>query len=97
MDKKLSYISALHIDYYILENSVRATERAIFINKVAVTVEDHTQLKNSLRNIEIIRVIRNSVHNSIYATLIVIVLNVMVGNQICALDVDQSITSSNFF
>ena len=46
-----SFIFALQIYYLILEHSVRNTERAVFLNQGAVTVEFHTQMRNSLRNI----------------------------------------------
>ena len=49
-------------------------------------MKDHTQLKNDLSNREMIRAIIN--YPSILATLIIIVLNVMVGNQTRASDVD---------
>ena len=66
----------------------------MLINQGAATVEDQNQLKNASRNRERIRSIIN--HPSINATLIIIVLNVTVGNQICASDVDRRITSSQF-
>ena len=55
-------------------------------------MEVHTQMRNNLRNSKIIRDIRN--HPSIYTTLIISVLNVMVGKQIHASDVDQRIILS---
>ena len=76
----------MQIDYLNLDNPVRFTERGLFLNQGAVPVEDQTQLKNSLSNREKIRAIIN--HPSIHATQIIRVLNIMVGNQIRASDVD---------
>ena len=80
------------MNYLNLDNSVRNTERYFLINQGAVTVEYHNQLKNVLRNRERIRAIRK--HPLIHATLIISVLNVMVGDQIRVLDEYQRITSS---
>ena len=54
-----------------------------------------TQLKNDLSKRERIRAIIN--HPSIHVTLIISVLNITVGSQICALDVDRRISSSQIF
>ena len=62
------------------------------LNQGAVTVEFHNQLKNAFNNREKERSIRN--HPSIHATLIISVLNVTVGNQICVSDMDWRIISS---
>ena len=67
----------------------------MFLNEGAVTVDGHKQLKNDLTTRERIRAIRN--HPSINATLIISVLNVMVGNQIRASDVDWRIISLQIF
>ena len=66
-----------------------------FLDQGAVTVEIHTQLINYLSNIESKRAIIN--HPSIHESLIISVMNVMVGNQIHASDVDRSIISSQTF
>ena len=58
-------------------------------------MEVHTQLRNVLRNIERKRSIRN--HPLIHAILIIIVMNITVGNQIHASDVDWRIISSQIF
>ena len=55
----------------------------------AVTVEIHMKLKNSLSNSEVKKAIRN--HPLIHGTLIISVINVMVGNKIRASDVDRRI------
>ena len=65
------------------------------INKGAVTVEVHTQIKNALSSIERIRYIR--IHPSIYTTLIIFVLNITVINQIYPSDEDRRIISSQIF
>ena len=91
VDQKSLSISDLIIDYLNLDNSVRNNERTSFLNQGAVTVEVHSEMKNYSSNREIIRSIRN--HPSINATLIISVLNVMVGNQIRASDVDKRIIS----
>ena len=62
------------------------------INQDAVTVEFHTQLINYLSNRERKRSIRNQ--PSIHATLMISVLNLTVGNQISASDVDRRRISS---
>ena len=62
-----------------------------FLDQVAVTVEFHTQLINSLNNIESEKSIRD--HPSNHRTLIVSVLNVSVKTQIRASYVDQMIIS----
>ena len=66
-----------------------------FINQGVVTVEVHTQLKNASSNIEMVRVIIN--HPSIHVTIIIRVMNIMVGNQIRASDVYQRIILSQIF
>ena len=76
----------MKIDYLDLYDSVVNKERQCLLNKIAVIVEVHTQLKNSLSKRESKRAIRND--PSIHATIIIIVMNVMVGNQIRASDVD---------
>ena len=91
VDQTSLSISDLIIDYLNLDNSVRNNERTSFLNQGAVTVEVHSEMKNYSSNREIIRSIRN--HPSINATLIISVLNVMVGNQIRASDVDKRIIS----
>ena len=82
----------MQIDYLNLGNSVINNEREPFLNYGAVTDEDHTQLRSDLINRERKRDIRN--HLSIHKTLIISVMNVMVGNQICFLDMDRRIISS---
>ena len=74
-----------------LENSVRNTKRDFFLNQGAVTVEDHTQLKNNLSNSESIRSIRHD--PSTNATIIMSALNVKVGSHILSSDVYHRITS----
>ena len=59
------------------------------LNPGAVTVEDHNQLRNALSNRDTKRAKRN--HLSSHATLIIIILNTMVGNKIRALDVGWEI------
>ena len=85
----------LDIDYLKLDNSVRNTERGMFLNGGAVTVDGHKQLKNDLTTRERIRAIRN--HPSINATLIKSLLNITVGNHIRASDVDWRVTSLQIF
>ena len=63
----------------------------VFINQGAVTMEVHTQANNDLKNIKRKKAIRN--HHLIHGTLIISVMNVTVGNQIHASDVDQRIIS----
>ena len=65
------------------------------LNQDAVTVEFHTQLINYLSNREREMSIRNQ--PSIHATLMISVLNLTVGNQIRASDVDRSRISSQIF
>ena len=60
-----------------------------FLNQGAVTVEVHTQMGNVLSNRESKIDIIN--HPSIHATIIIRLLNVTVGNQIRASDVDRRI------
>ena len=67
----------------------------MFINQGTVTVENLTQPKNVLGNIQRIRDIIN--HPSIHVTLIISVMNVMAGDQICASDVDWRIISLHIF
>ena len=83
------------MDYLNLENSVRNNERDFFLNQGAVTVEVHTQLRDALNNTERRKATRK--HLSIHATLIISVLNVMVGNPILASDVDRRIISLQIF
>ena len=59
------------------------------INQCAVTVEAHTQLINALNNIKMENYIKN--HSLIHANIIISVINVTVGNQIRALNVDSRI------
>ena len=59
----------------------------ILLNQGSFTVEVHTQLRNALRNSERKNSIRN--HPLIHATLIISVMNVTVGNQIHASDVED--------
>ena len=66
-----------------------------FLNQGAVTVEAHTQLKNTLSNRERIKEKIN--HHSICATLTISVNNVMVRNQIRASDVYWRIVSLQMF
>ena len=73
-----------------MENSARNNERNFFIDQGAVSIEVRTQLKNALGNRERLRGIVN--HPSIYATLIIGVLEVKVRNQIHASRVDWRIT-----
>ena len=67
----------------------------IFLNQGAVTVEVHTQMRDYSSNSERINDIIN--HPLIHATLIKIVLNVTVGDQINASDVDCRIISLKIF
>ena len=66
-----------------------------FLNQGAVTVEVHTQLRNALNKSEIKKAIRN--HPLIHGTLIISVMNIRVGNQICDSDVYRRIIPLNFF
>ena len=52
----------MQIDYLNLENSVKIHRQNILLNKGAVTVEVHTQLRNTLSNREIKMAIINQ-HN----------------------------------
>ena len=65
------------------------------INQGTVTVEVHTQLRNTLNNSEREKFIRN--HPLIHGTIIISVIKVAVGNQIRVSDVDQRIISSQIF
>ena len=66
-----------------------------FLNQGSVTEEVHIQPKNALNINEGERDIRN--HPLIHRTLIIIVMNVTVGNQIRASDVDWRIISLQIF
>ena len=61
----------------------------ILINQGGVTAEVYIQLRNSLRN--------RKMKRAIHATLITIIINITVGNQISDSDVDQRIISSQIF
>ena len=62
-----------------------------FLNQGAVTVEVHTQLINYLINSKMKNAIKN--YPLIHKTLIIRVMNITVGNLICASDVYQRIIS----
>ena len=64
----------------------------IFLNQYSVNVEVHIQLINYLSNSKREKSIRNN--PLIHATIIIIVMNVIVGNQIRASDGDWRIISS---
>ena len=61
----------------------------------AVTMEIHTQPRNDLSSSERKKAMRN--YPLIHATIIISVMNVIVRNQILALDVDQRIILSKSF
>ena len=65
-------------------------EKFLF-NQGAGTVEVHTQLINGLSRRERKMAIRNN--PSIHTTLMISIMNVTVGNQICASDVDWRMIS----
>ena len=60
-----------------------------FLNQGALTVEVHPQLRYALIKSKMEEDIRN--HRLIHATLIISKINVMVGNQMHASDVDRRI------
>ena len=67
------------------------TREKIFLNQGAVTVEVHTKPKNYLRSRERERSIRK--HPLIHATIMIIVMNVTVKNQVRTSDVHRRIIS----
>ena len=75
-----------------MENSVEIMREPVFFNQVALTMEVHTELRNYVSNSESKKATRN--HTLIHTTLRIIVINITVGNQIRATDVDRSIISS---
>ena len=85
----------MQIDYLNLENSVKISRENILFNQGEVTVEVFTQLINDLRNRESKRAIRKNL--SIYATLIISVINGTVLNQILTSNIDRRIISSQNF
>ena len=74
-----------------LDNSAINDERENSLNQGTVTVEVHTQLINCLSNRKFKKDLIN--HPLIHATLIIIAMEVTVGNQISASDVDRKIIS----
>ena len=74
-----------------LKHSVTNNGSDFFLNQGAVTVEIYNQLRNTLRNSESKKSIRNQ--PLIHATKIISTINIRVRNQIHASDVDQRIIS----
>ena len=82
-------------DYLNLDHLIRNNKRADFLNRGAVTMGVHTQLRYYLSNRESKFSRRN--HSLIQGTVITSVVNVTVGNQILASDVYRRISAMQNF
>ena len=89
IDQKSLSISDLQIDDLNLDNSVRNNKRSNFSQSRYSHCGGSHSTKNYLNNIKGKKYIRN--HPLIHSALIIIVMNVTSGNQICASDVDWRI------